>query len=93
MLIKVRRNGEVLFQVKSHLDGKTARAMRVYLGYAIDLGEKKILLDFSRVRNFEYNGMAMLVEALLHHRRSGRIEIGLQGLSKECFDAVVDLGF
>jgi anti-anti-sigma regulatory factor len=93
MLIKVRKNGEVVFQFNNHLDGNTARSMKMYLDYAIDLGEKRVLLDFSRVRNFEYSDMTVLVDSLLHRKKSRGIEIGLQGLSKECFDAVVDLGF
>ncbi len=93
MLIKVRKNGEVVFQIKNHLDGSTVRSMKMYLDYAIDLGEKKILLDFSRVKNFEYSGMAILIDSLLHCNKSRKIDIGLQGLSGECLEAVANLGF
>jgi len=83
MLIKVRRNGDVVFQFNNHLDGSTARSVKMYLDYAIDLGEKRVLLDFSRVRNFEYSDMAVLIDSLLHHKKGRDIEIGLQGLSGE----------
>lgn len=66
--------------------------MKMYLDYAIDLGEKKILLDFSRVKNFEYSDMAVLIDSLLHHKKSGDIEIGLQGLSGEHLESVANLG-
>ena len=66
--------------------------MKTYFDYAIAIGEKKILLDFSRVKNFEYSDMAVLILSLLHHKKSRGIEIGLQGLSGEHLESVANLG-
>lgn len=87
MLIKIGENG-VVFEVRSCLDERTVRAVTFCLDYAIGLGEKTILLDFSRVENFEYLGVTMLIERLLHYKKSKEIEIGLQGLDRKCLEVV-----
>lgn len=53
---------------------------------------KEILLDFSRVRHFEYFGLAVLMDILFQYKKSRRIEVGLHGLSPECLAVANHLG-
>lgn len=92
MAVKVGKNGEAILPVKNHLDGSNASSVGMYLDQAIDRGAKKILLDFSRVRHFEYFGLAVLMDILFQYKKSRRIEVGLHGLSPECLAVANHLG-
>ncbi len=93
MAVKVKKNGEVVFPVNSNLNGSTASSIGLYLDYLIKEGTKKIILDFTRVRNFEYFGMAVLMDFILQCKKDRGVEIGLHGLSGECLTAARYLGF
>ncbi|HED00177.1 MAG TPA: hypothetical protein ENN18_07325 [Proteobacteria bacterium] len=93
MAVKLTKNGEVVFPVNNYLDGSNASSIGVYLGYAIDQGARKSLLDFSGVRNFEYFGMAILMDIIFQYRKSRGVKIDLQGLSEGCLAAARYLGF
>lgn len=93
MAAKVRKNGEFVFPIKNHLDGSSASSIGIHLDYVIDQGARNILLDFSRVRNFEYFGMVVLMDIVLQCKKNRGIKIDLYGLSEECLTAARYLGF
>lgn len=88
------KSSEVVFlPVTNYLDGSTACAVTVALKHLINQGARRILMDFSRVRNFEYFGMAILLDAITQYKKNGELRICLQGLSEECNAALQYFGF
>lgn len=93
MAAKIVRNGRVVLPVGNYLDGGKASSLGICLDYLIKRGEEKILLDFSRVRQFDYFGMAVLFDILAERKRRSGLSISFDGLSQECLTAASSLGF
>lgn len=92
MAVRVK-NGVVIFSINNNLNGSSAISIGVYMDRLVHQGAQKILLDFSQVRNFEYFGMAVLMDILLQYKKKREIKIDLQGLNEECLTAARYLGF
>lgn len=88
MVAGFRNKDEIMFPVKNHLNGSSASTIGIYLNYLVEQGARKIRLDFSRVRNFEYFGMAVLTNIILQYKKNKDLVIRLCGLSAECSVAI-----
>ncbi len=92
MAVVPKKTGEIVLPVKNRLDGSTASATGITIEYLLSRGTENVVLDFSRVRQFEYFGVAVLMDIVLQCGKKRGVGIRIQGLSDDLLAAARHFG-